>query len=203
MCPEPHGALSIGRWTYLFMSYIEGIPLSKLWSTLLPSQKASVREQLEVIFSCLRRIPAPSELLGSGTPARCKDLRTALRVADKPIKNEAEFNAFLIHIKRECNPVYLKLITSGQSTNHRAVMTHSDLHPGNVLARLDPTHGLQVTGITDWEMSGFYPEYWEYVKAHSFVHHDLSDWYSHLPVDAIGNYEDEWRRDCLITRLTL
>ncbi|EPE30136.1 Protein kinase-like (PK-like) [Glarea lozoyensis ATCC 20868] len=203
LCPEPHGAISVGRWTYLFMSYIAGTPLSKPWPALSPSQKTSVQRQLDTVFKCLRSIPAQSELFGSGTPPRCKDLRTSLRIADKPISNEEEFNSFLVHTNRERNPIYLNLISSGLSINHRAVMTHSDLHPGNLLARLDYNGGIEVTGIIDWEMSGFYPEYWEYIKAHSYVHYDVSDWYSYLPTDAIGNYGDEWRRDCLVTRLTM
>jgi hypothetical protein len=54
-------------------------------------------------------------------------------------------------------------------------MTHSDLYPRNILVQLDSMSTLQITGLVDWELSGAYPEYWEYVKALSGVNYDLSD----------------------------
>lgn len=44
--------------------------------------------------------------------------------------------------------------------NHDIVMTHGDFSPRNIIVQ-----GSKVVGIVDWEMSGYYPEYWEYVKA--------------------------------------
>lgn len=40
------------------------------------------------------------------------------------------------------------------------LLTHNDLHPRNVTVRDG-----KVAAILDWELAGFYPEYWEYVKA--------------------------------------
>ena len=201
--PESYGALSIGTWNYLFMSYIEGTPLAKVWPELSSDLKVSVQSQLEQILCHLRRVPTPSGYLGSGSPPRCKDLRRLLRIAESEIKNEVEFNSFLTHTDRKFNQVYLKLATANLSTSHQVVMTHSDLHPRNILVQLDSTRTLQVTGLVDWELSGAYPEYWEYVKALSGVNCDLSDWYSYLPVAAIGCYEDAWAQDCFVTKLIL
>lgn len=40
---------------------------------------------------------------------------------------------------------------------HAAVcFTHGDLHPGNIIVQ-----GSVITAIVDWDMGGFYPEYWE------------------------------------------
>lgn len=39
-------------------------------------------------------------------------------------------------------------------------MSHGDISPRNILVR-----GTKVVAILDWEMSGFYPEYWDYVKS--------------------------------------
>lgn len=44
--------------------------------------------------------------------------------------------------------------------NHVIVMTHGDFSPRNIIVQ-----GSKVVAIVDWEMSGYYPEYWEYVKA--------------------------------------
>lgn len=40
------------------------------------------------------------------------------------------------------------------------VMTHNDLDPRNILIQ-----GSWVVALLDWELSGYYPEYWEYCKA--------------------------------------
>jgi hypothetical protein len=40
----------------------------------------------------------------------------------------------------------------------------------------------QVTGLLDWEKSGFYPEYFECTKATSTMStSDNNDWFLHLP----------------------
>lgn len=40
------------------------------------------------------------------------------------------------------------------------VFTHADLNPFNILIRGD-----RVVGLVDWEISGWYPNYWEYTSA--------------------------------------
>ncbi|RKP34406.1 kinase-like domain-containing protein, partial [Dimargaris cristalligena] len=40
-------------------------------------------------------------------------------------------------------------------------LTHGDLLPRNIMVDPDTC---QITGILDWEFSGFYPEYWEYSR---------------------------------------
>jgi hypothetical protein len=44
---------------------------------------------------------------------------------------------------------------------HCIVLTHSDFTPRNVLVDQG-----KVVAILDWEMAGYYPGYWEYVKAY-------------------------------------
>ncbi|EPE33670.1 Protein kinase-like (PK-like) [Glarea lozoyensis ATCC 20868] len=43
---------------------------------------------------------------------------------------------------------------------HNIVLTHGDIAPRNIIVRDG-----KIVAILDWELSGFYPEYWEYVKA--------------------------------------
>jgi aminoglycoside phosphotransferase (APT) family kinase protein len=42
---------------------------------------------------------------------------------------------------------------------HEIVLTHGDISPRNILVQ-----GSKVVAILNWEMSGHYPEYWDYVK---------------------------------------
>jgi hypothetical protein len=201
--PEPLGAISIGSCNYIFMSYIYGDPLANLWSNLSLELKISIRSQLGEILQCLRKVPLQSKYLGSGDPPLCRDLRRHVRTSTRSISSEMEFKAFLVSTHRELNPVYLDLITATPSTSHQIVMTHSDLRPENILVSLTPSNTIKITGLVDWELSGAYPEYWEYVKALAGVSWSLSDWYSYLPTHAIGKHIDPWRQECLIDQLVL
>jgi aminoglycoside phosphotransferase (APT) family kinase protein len=40
------------------------------------------------------------------------------------------------------------------------VLAHADFRPANIIVKKG-----HVTGIIDWEMAGWYPEHWEFVKA--------------------------------------
>ena len=43
---------------------------------------------------------------------------------------------------------------------HAIVLTHGDMSPRNIIVQ-----GTKVVALLDWEMAGYYPEYWEYTKA--------------------------------------
>lgn len=43
---------------------------------------------------------------------------------------------------------------------HHIVFAHGDFRPQNIMVK----DGI-VTGIIDWELSGWYPEYWEFAKS--------------------------------------
>jgi thiamine kinase-like enzyme len=55
--------------------------------------------------------------------------------------------------------------------------THGDLTYGNIIISGEPD-SVRITGIVDWEQSGWYPEYWEYCK-----------------LLFAGPYSHEWRAD--------
>lgn len=46
-----------------------------------------------------------------------------------------------------------------------------------------PDGGMELSGIIDWEASGYYPEYWEHLKAvNTRTIKDTSDWSVHFRV---------------------
>lgn len=49
---------------------------------------------------------------------------------------------------------------------------------------------LKVTGILDWDLAGWYREYWEYLKALNFItpRGPLRDWAEFLHTDPMGCY---------------
>ncbi|KAG7140511.1 hypothetical protein HYQ46_007976 [Verticillium longisporum] len=60
----------------------------------------------------------------------------------------------------------------------------------------------RATSILDWELAGWYPEHWEFVRALNTidVRSPLQDWTDYLPTEAIGKYPMEYALDCLISR---
>lgn len=70
-------------------------------------------------------------------------------------------------------------------SEHESKFTHADLHLNNVFV-----DGGKLSGIIDWETSGFYPEYWEFAKG---MHAGLNSRLSHAIHRQIwqGKYEAE------------
>ena len=54
------------------------------------------------------------------------------------------------------------------------VLTHGDLAARNIMVQDG-----RITGIVDWEYSGFFPEYMEYALA-TVIHDNIEEWW--LPV---------------------
>lgn len=199
--PIPLGMLSIARNTYVFTSFIPGIPLDRIWANLTFLQKTNVQQQLNAIFTELRTLPIPSKdgYLGGGNPPFCKDFRRWIRESSSPIINEAQFNDFLLS-EAHCSSSRIKFIQACLHDDHRIVMTHSDLHPRNLI--VDNEQDVRITGIIDWEAGGGYPEYWEYVKAlHTAFMEEEDDWHLFLPDTGIGTFIDEFVRDNIIGRM--
>ncbi|KAE8318213.1 kinase-like protein [Aspergillus transmontanensis] len=51
----------------------------------------------------------------------------------------------------------------------------------------------RVAAIIDWEFGGWYPEYWEYTKAH-YVQLNMPDWYEG-PESALTRYDEELKAE--------
>ncbi|QSS64538.1 hypothetical protein I7I51_01606 [Histoplasma capsulatum] len=91
-------------------------------------------------------------------------------------------------------PRWPKMIRSFLISDYKLVMTHGDLHPRNVMVLKPnvspsdvPADWVEVTGLLDWEMCGYYPEYWEYVKALHTIRPggSFDDWWAYLPVSIV------------------
>ncbi|KAF2704894.1 hypothetical protein K504DRAFT_537480 [Pleomassaria siparia CBS 279.74] len=55
--------------------------------------------------------------------------------------------------------ITMDALTLHRSGGHRIVLTHGDLNQANIMVK----HG-KIVSLIDWEFSGWYPEYWEYVN---------------------------------------
>ena len=201
--PAPHclGFVSIGRASLLFMTKIQGDTLESRWPTLSMKSKAAIQQSLNEAMLILRGAEkAEGQPLGS-LSGRCRDIRTSDRYTESPVHDEASFNEFLLTSpgSRVSNS-YKTWIKSMLRTDHRIVFTHGDLHPRNIMVVDLEDGGVSLSGIFDWEASGFYPEYWEHLKAFNTRDaRDESDWWTSLPPAIIG-YDHEIAIDRLLER---
>ena len=144
------------------MTYIDGRPLDEEWDSYDESQKQSVQSQLRRYLDEIRQIHG--SYVGSVDGSECHDpLFDDVATRRGPFENETTFHRGLIDAIQEksdrpWNTIVTRFIEAMPS--HKIVLTHNDIAPRNILVR-----NAEVVGIADWELSGYYPEYWEYVKA--------------------------------------
>jgi len=63
-----------------------------------------------------------------------------------------------------------------------SVLTHGDIAPRNIIVDCDANGWFSVTGIIDWEDSGFYPASFESTKIlYTFTESSEDDWYMYVP----------------------
>ena len=164
--PRCLGQVAIGRKSLLFMTKIPGSTLESRWPTLSTQSKVDIQLSLNRAILVLRGVEkAEGQLLGS-LSGRCRDIRTSDRYTESPVHDETAFNEFLLSSPQSrVSNSYKSWIKSMLRTDHRIVFTHGDFHPRNIMVVDLEDGGVSLSGILDWEASGLYPEYWEYLKA--------------------------------------
>jgi aminoglycoside phosphotransferase (APT) family kinase protein len=183
-CPKPLGFVVLGKVRYLFMTRVQGSTLHSLWPSLMVQQRDGVRNSLEEMLSAMRSLVwTPGTPLGTlSEPHICQDARTYVRTGG-PFYNEAEFNSFLLRDPLpRISSSYLRWMQSCLRDDHKIVMTHGDLNPHNIILQKEDDGSVSVSGLIDWALGGWYPEYWDAVKALNIRGtDDESDWWCSLP----------------------
>ena len=182
--PRPLGVLAAGTTSFIFMSLILGTSLDRIWPQLSEQQKCHVSDQLNNLILDLRLVPwSPNMPLGGVNGEGCKDARRSMRKASTPICSSAEFEDFLFSNPSFGGAVYISFLRSLFKSDAACIkFTHGDLRPENIIAKLSEDGVCTITGIIDWETSGFYPEYFESTKVtNTMAPQETSDWYLHLP----------------------
>lgn len=148
---------------WIVMEFIPGDNLEKVWDNYTDTEKESVISQLRGYLGKLRQ--TKGTFIGSVDGAPCNDLYfDSTPDGYGPFSNEEEFNRGIVKALKEAVPhdrvdftcdIWFEVMKG-----HEVFMTHNDLDPRNILVR-----GSEIVALLDWELSGFYPEYWEYCKA--------------------------------------
>ncbi|KAL9622068.1 MAG: hypothetical protein Q9160_003567 [Pyrenula sp. 1 TL-2023] len=183
--PRPLGVISCGNYSYLFTSYVQGVSLDTIWSTLDERQKGHISAELDNILEKLRHqsFPTGTSLGGVGGEG-CRDARRYVRASQVPITSVSDFIAWLLSNPRFGGAVYVEVLRRlWQAQDTSIVFTHGDFQHCNIMVEERGDGVYRVTGLIDWERSGFYPDWYECLKAT----HNLSpteskdDWSLFLP----------------------
>lgn len=186
---RPHGLVAFGPFRVIFMSYIPGTTLAQAWPGLLYEEKLSVQRQLDEIFCCLRTLRQnDGNALGGVCGEGAKELRIDECTLFKDITTTKGFNDLQFSARHHGSTTYVRLLHSflehaTSTLAHGSVFTHDDVRTNYIMVKQDPGSSDQyvVTGIIDWEDSGFYPLYYEctvLTRTLSLVNED--DWYLYL-----------------------
>ena len=188
--PRAHGLIAFGPFRVIFMSHVPGMTLTQEWPNMSHEGKLSIQQQLEVIFLQLRSLPQDDvNVLGGVCGEGAKELRVDECALFKDITTTTEFSDLQFSASHHGSNTYVKLLRSLLEHDNAdlklgSVFTHGDLRTDNIMVQQDPSingHFI-VTGIIDWEDSGFYPAYYEcttLTRTLSLVEED--DWYLYLP----------------------
>ena len=181
--PKPHGLVNLGRYEVIFMSYIPSRTLTEAWPSMTHDHKVSIQRQLDDIFRRLRELKRPEVLpLGSVGTEGVRDRHRGIYRSDQVITKVADFDNWKFSLSKFSTDRYIKFLRSFLPSVVDSVFTHGDLRPDNIRVDLNGSGNYSVTGIIDWEDSGFYPDYHESTKTTNTLDSDeKSDWYEYLP----------------------
>lgn len=186
--PRMHGCIRLGRWLIMFMSHIPSTSLDKVWPKLSHENKERIRDRLNEILQRLRTLRQPDGLpIGGVAGEAAWEIRGTgeVRKSPKPISTSLEFHKYstaLADWDLAESPYMVLLHSTVPPPEPGSVFTHGELRTGNIMVDKDENGQYLVTGIIDWEFSGFYPEYQESVSMTRYTRFGMDDdWCLYLP----------------------
>ena len=183
MAPRPHGLIVIGNLSAILMSYIPSATLASVWASLGVQNKETIRDELNRIFMSLRSLKKPNHLPLGGTHGEgCQDNRMQSRRSSTPIFDCNAFENFQFSNPTYGGSVYVQLLRGLLPANDPVpVFTHGDLRLDNIMVD-EENEIYHVSGLIDWQYSGFYPAHHECLKAtNTMGTNEDCDWYNYLP----------------------
>ncbi|KAH8423949.1 aminoglycoside phosphotransferase family protein [Aspergillus melleus] len=147
--------------TYIFMTLVDGVTLDVAWDQLSDVDKTRISEQLAGYVQELRDMDGEG-YIGSVNHGPVTDHSLSTSPDKGPFPTESSFNKTLIETYLKSAPKrHIKSFLDGMLPDtHRILFAHGDLRPPNIMVKDG-----DLAAIIDWELSGWYPEYWEFAKA--------------------------------------
>lgn len=166
----------------MIADFVPGNPLDQVWPTLDEKQRMSIKEQLADHLKLFRSCTQPyiGRVNRQPTYNPYEGITTNFI---GPFNSEAKFDEWcLSRIKNtsERSKWRRKLAELRRNSQSKFVLTHGDLFPRNILVKEG-----KITGIVDWERSGFYPEYVEYALAACLYDYGGEEWWKPILMEAL------------------
>ncbi|CVK94657.1 uncharacterized protein FPRN_10121 [Fusarium proliferatum] len=156
---------------------VPGMPLVDVWQNMSQAEQASIKEQLRTQIKRMRTLVQPYIGRIDKQPTRNIYNTTFVRHCG-PFEDEEAFDNWCLDRLSGGTIQRWKwkrvLERQRRKSTGRFVLTHGDLSPRNIMV-----NGSTITGIIDWELSGFYPEYVEYAFALS-IGPGLEEWWKRV-----------------------
>ncbi|KAF5852142.1 hypothetical protein GGP41_000883 [Bipolaris sorokiniana] len=150
------------------MKLIQGPTLRERWPELSSADKQAICTDLRAMVSSLRslRDGESQKIIGTICHGAGEDICVKEMPSVRPFPSRAEFHDWLSWSWRRRVPDSQSIPDPWRVClldNGPIVFTHGDLHRGNII--VNATSPAKVVAIIDWQLSGWYPDYWEYCKA--------------------------------------
>jgi len=194
--PTLYGWCEDGHDRFIYMERIEGVTLDERWASLSAPQKAAIIKQLHSMVSSMRSLRQAPRDKYIGALCGAEIHEQVWNGRDNPVGPFYSVKAFtdaLFHLGRAipggAYGPFLGPLRKAFSDNASVVFTHTDLHPGNIIISARTT---DVLAIVDWHGSGWYPDFWEYIKGFWTVDWESEeDWKDHIGMFIQPAYQDE------------
>ncbi len=198
--PRPHGLIVSGKLAYILMSFVPGSTLAEIWHTLDGPKKILLRDEINDIFLQIRKVEwSEGTPLGGVGGEGCKDVRRNTKRSSSPMYTAKEFWEFQ-YSRTSCrSKIYIQFLRdlTRPLQSSKCVFTHGDVHPKNIMIEQNDNGEYHISGLVDWERSGFYPEDFECTKITNCLATDeTNDWYLYLPpCISPATYTSRWLSD--------
>ncbi|KAF2223512.1 kinase-like domain-containing protein [Elsinoe ampelina] len=186
----PKGAK--GNECWILLQRVPGIALDKAWVQMDKDAQEGVTTQLRRHLDELHALQPPQHgTISSCSGGQVYDHRLGAHMCCGPFNSVREFHDFLIepvakHAHAKIVAKYRVVLPDDCAVQY----THADLSWEHIM--VDPSTNT-ITGILDWEMAGFWPEWWEYSKALSGWRHQV--WWENVVRQVTQAFPDVMHAD--------
>ncbi|KAI1084790.1 kinase-like domain-containing protein [Whalleya microplaca] len=172
---------------FLIQERIEGEPLEDALPNLSQEDIARIGRQVGEFLRQFRNITSPTMQMLDGRPVIDRRLFKPLPASSDAgysvCTSDADVVANMsLAIKNCLNTSELDIFMAHMPSAMPFTYTHSDVHEGNIMVKDG-----RFQGLIDFELSGFYPRWWEFVNSCEV----LSE---HLPADLQDKAALDWFR---------
>ncbi|RAL11737.1 aminoglycoside phosphotransferase family protein [Aspergillus homomorphus CBS 101889] len=170
-CPEIPAPKLLHDWVdrrgryFILEEQVQGEPLHKVWSKLSAGQKTAIADQVVQACQKLRTFTSQSIESVNGGPCYPPFIHGSRSRTQGPFHSDLDFQTavsggFRGPLNRGPPREAVERLMERMPASKPYVLSHSDLHQANIIVK----NG-SLSGIIDWEYAGYYPIWYEYIRA--------------------------------------